>query len=506
MLLKETPSTAHTLLRQILQHGFFVNSCKTILHELDDDEQLCNLVVSCFCENEMIQYHLPYMTGLLQSPFRYNLCLLLLATDNISLLQAMIEEDKKLFKSDSRVKLQSLMDNGLQPLSCFSDMIIMERHFLLLILDLINAHLDEFPVISKSQNIPSFVWPIILLQNWNNPSLSDELLLQLIEKCKESTRDKTITQITYILEWYINFCKWCEKHDTSQNKEFRAENKQSLLEKAKNHSVLYLINNTTDLSLTDWLQIRDLLKQNKSKDDNKKSWDLVLFDGYCIMMLIFQAIVISSEIDHIAKSQKVKLTDISVLNDLFCSLYNEEVTSTLKKVKIMLQSLYPLAFRLEILENIFAAVFITYEDVRELSYFLNASLDFEKYLEKSQLRNKTLISEKSGNFIGGESFNIPGSSFQIFKKPEEKETTRKLKLKGFVCKKYIVRDLIYLVKECLEKLEEDPGTQWKEDNIDVPCSIKPVQVENRLDRFAFPCNYINIFLRGRSLMKIKEIR
>ncbi|KAK6638772.1 hypothetical protein RUM43_007040 [Polyplax serrata] len=479
LLLKESPSTAHSFLTQLLQHGIFAGTCESILNEMDkSNEHLCNLIVSTLCKTDSVSPHSSQIVSVLQTSLKSNLCLLLLANDKIDIIHSMIEEHKKLFRSNSAMRLQNLLDNGIEPLSCFSDMVIMERHFLLQIIDLLNSHLDEFPLLSKSKNIPPFTWPLILLYNWDNPKLSDSILLQLIEKCKEATKDKTITQITYILEWYISFCRWCEKHEISENKEDKLS-KQNLLKKAKEHSVLYLINNTTDLSVTDWSQIRALLQHGKSSDtEDKKSWDLVLFDGYCCMIMVFQAIISADEIYRMAQAQKVNLEDIHSLNGAFASLYNDTVTQNLKKVKAMLQSLYPVAFRLEILENIFASIFTTYEDMKKFNYFLNCSFNLDKYLEKVQAKNKFSFSEKpSRRNLTSTAGNVPAS--QVY---EEEEANKKLKLRGFMCKKYIVRDLIYLVKECLEKLEEDSGAQNQSVSVDVPCSIKPSQMENRLDR------------------------
>lgn len=476
VLLQECPSTAHTLLVQMLQYGFFITSCETLINEIGDDELLCGLIVSSLCETETLQFHLPCVFGLLKSSFRKNLCLLLLATDNISLLQTMIEEDKKEILSNSKARLHMLMEQGIQPVSAFLEMAITERHFVLQILDLINSHLDELPALSKCSNIPSFFWPLLLLKNWDNTSLTDELMLQLIEKCKQSTQDKTITRIAYILEWCINFSKWREQQDSSESKERKM---QDLLEQAVNHSVLYIINNTTDLSEANWSQIRELIIQGKSKSEASKSWDLILFNAYCILMLVIRAIIASTEIDQMAKAQKVKIDDLSFLNDSFNALYNEEVTVILSKVKDMLQSLYPLSFRLEVLENIFGLIFITYEDVRKVSYFLNGVIDCEKFLDKISTRNKFVSVEKCSSVKLGKLYSSHVST-QVSEVIEEESLNKKLKLKGFMCKKYILRDLIYLVKDCLEKLEKDQSDEACDE---VPCSIKPTQMENRLDRY-----------------------
>lgn len=345
---------------------------------------------------------------------------------------------------------------------------------------LIKNHIEDFSNLLKCQNIPLFIWPLVLLQCWDSGILTDDTLLQLIDKCKESTRDKTVMQITFILEWYLNFCKWCERHGASEHRS--TEKEQNLLHKAKEHSVLYLINNTTDLSGTDWSQIRELLKQGKPRSDGSKQWDIVLFDGYCTLMLVLHAILSSAELDQLSRAQKTKMSDVNFLNDTFKSIYVEEVTERLKLVKKMVKSLYPLTFRLEILEDIFSLIFITFEDVKNISYFLKGTIDSSKGLEKFHARSKSVPIDKYESGKINRSFSLPPHQVLGSEKEEEGSIKKPRPLKGFICKKYILRDLIYLVKECLEDLEGDPRSQLDKFQADVPCSIKNKQMENRLDR------------------------
>lgn len=51
--------------------------------------------------------------------------------------------------------------------------------------------------------------------------------------------------------------------------------------------------------------------------------------------------------------------------------------------------------------------------------------------------------------------------------------------RGFLCGPHFLRDAVLLIKECTADLEREPKT---EQEFNTPCSIKPNQMENRLDR------------------------
>lgn len=219
-----------------------------------------------------------------------------------------------------------------------------------------------------------------------------------------------------------------------------------------------------------------MLKQGKSRND-VKSWDIILFDGYRILIHLFHIILASTEIYNLAKMQKPKLCEISMLNEIFSSMYLEEVTGKLKFIKHMIKTMYPLNFRLEILENIFSMLFIQYEDIKKLGFSTKVVDNISKLLQ-----SKSKSSEKGSKLAKGLSI--------VHGIPEDEEAPKRVKARGFVCKKFIIRDLIYLVKECLGKLEEDFRSQSDDTSYNVPCSINADQMENRLDRLEF--KYLNI--------------
>ena len=47
-------------------------------------------------------------------------------------------------------------------------------------------NLEDFWSKLKCQRIPTFIWPLVLLQCWDSGVLTDDSLLQLIDKCKVS--------------------------------------------------------------------------------------------------------------------------------------------------------------------------------------------------------------------------------------------------------------------------------------------------------------------------------
>lgn len=134
VLMKSSPSTAHTLMHQMLQHNFFSNCCETIFKDVGENNCLCSLLLCSFCKLEVFQFPMEQIVHLSQTEFQYQLNLLLIASDKINVLQYILDEEKKMYNSDSASRIKSLMENGLQPNLLFHNMILMEKHFLVQIL------------------------------------------------------------------------------------------------------------------------------------------------------------------------------------------------------------------------------------------------------------------------------------------------------------------------------------------------------------------------------------
>lgn len=136
ILLGECPSTAHSLLNELLCHGlFFVNCLEAMITDISDAGVLCGLLVEGLCISKRIEIHLPFIVSLSQTDFRYQLFLLLIGMpDYVHIIYSVIEEERKLLENNSRDRLNEFLENGLEPLKSFNCMLTKERHFLFEIL------------------------------------------------------------------------------------------------------------------------------------------------------------------------------------------------------------------------------------------------------------------------------------------------------------------------------------------------------------------------------------
>lgn len=133
-LLRENPTTSHTLVIQMLQFNFFITHFESLINDSEESNDFCGLFLLGLFHCQTLQPQYSIVAKLSQTPYRYQLCLLLLADNNISFLKQLMDEDKLLFTNGSESRLRSLVQNGMQPLEIFSDMILMGRHFLFQIL------------------------------------------------------------------------------------------------------------------------------------------------------------------------------------------------------------------------------------------------------------------------------------------------------------------------------------------------------------------------------------
>jgi len=87
-----------------------------------------------------------------------------------------------------------------------------------------------------------------------------------------------------------------------------------------------------------------------------------------------------------------------------------------------------------VLENLFALLFITYENI------------------------EAIVASKGAKEVGSAK-------------------------RGFICGPHLLRDVVNIIKDCTGELEREPKTEI--DQSGVTCSILPTQFENRLDRSFF---------------------
>ncbi|XP_021918501.1 uncharacterized protein LOC110829239 isoform X4 [Zootermopsis nevadensis] len=259
----------------------------------------------------------------------------------------------------------------------------------------------------------SKLWPFILIHVWKNFSDRDEIfavLSFLLEQCKKGLNDPVFSSLCSVVDQQILVVKWCKDHGHRYSL-----NNRDFLELTMEHSTLEVLRRTAGLEDLELNEARMLLLSNNDQgfpninkvhgtinEVGNNSWELKTFDGFCVLRKAFAIFQASVEIERLSKKMyrsssfssksDVSLTStIPVVPAYFIhnypsvilrhpsletehgtsnpvtveTLYKDRITKELQEIKTMLCHLFPLNFRVEILENIFSLLFLRYEDLQE---------------------------------------------------------------------------------------------------------------------------------------------
>nr|CAD7198164.1 unnamed protein product [Timema douglasi] len=240
----------------------------------------------------------------------------------------------------------------------------------------------------------SVLWPVVLLHTYNQFANREQIfdsLNFLIAQCKSSM---ALQDVTVALEREITLVQWCKRNNPSLTLDNR-----HLLELAKRHSTLETLRQTCNLATLPWTDVRSLLdtQGGSAPDSTTSNWDVVTFDGFCILILGFNIILSASEIENLSKKilrsrewpQKCNEL-INLMNPIISArfthidpavneqstqdmsredkgfsptqkMYSEQVTKKLQTMKEMICKLFPLTYRIEVLENLFSLLFLRHE-------------------------------------------------------------------------------------------------------------------------------------------------
>nr|CAD7260449.1 unnamed protein product [Timema shepardi] len=240
----------------------------------------------------------------------------------------------------------------------------------------------------------SVLWPVVLLHTYNQFANREQIfdsLNFLITQCKLSM---ALQDVTVALEREITLVQWCKRNNPSLTLDNR-----HLLELAKRHSTLETLRQTCNLATLPWTDVRSLLDTQGGSvpDSTTSNWDVVTFDGFCILMIGFNIILSASEIENLSKKLlrsrewPPKCNElINLMNPIISArfthidpavneqstqdmskedkgfsptqkMYSEQVTKKLQTMKEMICKLFPLTYRIEVMENLFSLLFLRHE-------------------------------------------------------------------------------------------------------------------------------------------------
>ncbi|XP_077301131.1 zinc finger FYVE-type containing 26 spastizin [Arctopsyche grandis] len=266
---------------------------------------------------------------------------------------------------------------------------------------------NDLPV--YSDNITQKVWQLTLINFMNSQNKSPLVALERLkaffsfidyQNCEDNL-------FVYFNEIYreLNLFSFCINN--SKKKHFLG-----WCEVMKNHSALSVISKMCDLSQLDRFKVKQALnlntellmkiKDSKEKFEPHKHWDIMTYNAYCIITSVIDIIILNSN-PHTEAEQQNPL-------------------SNLDEIKLMILNVQPVKFRIEVLKNIFACLFLRYE------YFSN---------EDCKRTAKSAVYSDNSYFI-----------------QDAKKTKLLTDYQGFMCKSDLVKDILHMLKDCLTKLHD----------------------------------------------------
>ncbi|XP_066995944.2 uncharacterized protein Sptz [Anabrus simplex] len=219
------------------------------------------------------------------------------------------------------------------------------------------------------------ILPLLSVNSWCNfidNSDMFEVLSFLIEECKKFKTDPVFSHLHAVLEHQMLLVKWCKMYGRNA-----ALQSNEILHLVKENSTLETIRRTTNLAEVDWMKISEILVQSHSQEVDSSvmvtstphhfHWDVITFEGFCVLMMAFQIIQKAIEIEKLVNlkqpSTKTDSNDEDKLS--FQKLYSEGVSERIQEMKHKICHIFPLNFRIELLENIFSLLFLRHENFQE---------------------------------------------------------------------------------------------------------------------------------------------
>ena len=239
---------------------------------------------------------------------------------------------------------------------------------------------------SSRENWVMHIGPLILIHLWTVFIDKFKLTphLERLINLPDLNLDNSLVDVCKNLLQDLTLAKWCSD-------KYSKVKLQTLFQLIQNHSPLYSIHKSLPLHSLSNEDIENFLMEWCSSRDLSGSMTtscLVTFKAYSIIKTVLQIIGFGIEIDKsIAiwknKSQTVKTSDKTSENfyenlnseanicltyeDLnkFISFYETQISCKWNDIKVSLENLQPIEYRIEILENLFSLLFLQHSNLSD---------------------------------------------------------------------------------------------------------------------------------------------
>ncbi|XP_054713463.1 zinc finger FYVE domain-containing protein 26-like [Uloborus diversus] len=285
------------------------------------------------------------------------------------------------------------------------------------------------------------------------------------------------------------------KRSFTETDPFEIQSKtRQILTQLQTHSVLKVIHSAFGIKNVSPEKVMEILKISQKDGANSSSvpqfTNEVIFSGYLILVLVLEAIHASCEFKRVIMSNKVNFSSISDVSEISLTMtksngdvnmppkteflasyvnnhgpheaYSLFVVSRLQKARNLIKKLFPLSFRVEILENIFSMLFLM---LHHLSDSLDQCSDSDQGCEGESSHVSTIIESYSKNnksyqiaealtgrfYVSSATLKTDAESSTVnhvhSSKSTESNSSSGVQQSSFLCNEFITHDLLSLLKD-----------------------------------------------------------
>ncbi|XP_062851780.1 zinc finger FYVE domain-containing protein 26 [Trichomycterus rosablanca] len=201
---------------------------------------------------------------------------------------------------------------------------------------------------------------LLLLLGWKHCQSLDsaQTLLRILHHQQTQASDAVLCEFANLLSSQLGVLEWCTKN----NLEISHEALLSQLHTLDQHSALYVLHSLTPITKYDELKVLELLQAtgDSSSGDTQNSSvqrNVTLFRGFCAMKYAVYAVCVNCSDCGLLKVPQREQSQESQSGEGTSSLFQHY----LSECQLYLEAV-PAMFRLELLENIFSLLFLSYSD------------------------------------------------------------------------------------------------------------------------------------------------
>ncbi|KAF4526270.1 hypothetical protein B566_EDAN010980 [Ephemera danica] len=280
--------------------------------------------------------------------------------------------------------------------------------------------------IVMSQPYTSILSPLLLLMAWDKQCCDEDVIALLTETSKKVDSDPIFERLGYLLERRATVVKWVQRHDKNCSQSVKC----SVLEKLQKFSTLKVLHETGCLANSDKQAVENLLL--KAKSNSVEDWEVTIFQGFCVITSVLQ--LISASLSE-GSGNTNKKNEIQYDFDA-CDNFESMLKTELAKIRSLLETLNPLQFRLEVLENMFSLTFLRYENLCMEDAPSDSGGEEDEDQTDTSLAGHTVERDDT----------VPS---KVKPKQCSKQKQIKTDSRGFVCSPIVIQEILNCLSECL---------------------------------------------------------